>query len=177
MISPFSAMVQALLLRDLRTLADELHAYGDGRLVWRLPPELPNSGGTLILHLTGNLQHYVGAVLGSSGYVRDRQKEFGARELQVDELMSEIRAAEEAVRQTLRHLREEQLAARYPEPIRNHTLQTSEMLLHLATHLAYHLGQVSYHRRLVTGNGTGVGALPSGVLSTARPVEASDTPG
>lgn len=166
--------MQSLLLRDLRTLADELHAYHDTNLVWRLPPELPNSGGTLILHLTGNLQHHVGAVLGNSGYVRDREREFGARELDIDELMSEIRAAEEAVRDVVPRLTEEQLSERYPEPIRNHTLETGEMLLHLATHLAYHLGQVSYHRRLVTEDPKGVGALPSAALSTARPVGSPD---
>ena len=168
-------MVQSLLLRDLRTLADELQAYADQRLIWRLPPDLPNSGGTLILHLCGNLQHYLGAVLGGSGYVRDRESEFGARDLETGELMSEIRAAEEAVLQVVPRLTEEQLSRRYPEAIRNHTLETREVLLHLATHLAYHLGQVSYHRRLVTRDGRGVGALPSAALSTARPLGDRDT--
>lgn len=55
----------------------------------------------------------------------------------------------------------------FPEPIRDRHLQTGDLLLQLAVHLAYHLGQVSYHRRLVTGDVRGVGALSAAELVPA----------
>ena len=162
-------LIQHCLLRELASLRRELAAYPDERQIWQLPAGLPNSTGTLILHLAGNLRHFVGAVLGGSGYNRDRDFEFAARDLPRERLLAEIQAAEEAIRGTLPRLSAEELAADFPEPLRGHTVATSDMLLQLATHLAYHLGQVSYHRRLVTGNAEGVGALSPAELSTARP--------
>jgi hypothetical protein len=164
-------MIESALLRELRSLRLELEAYPDERLIWALPPGLPNSAGTLALHLAGNLQHYIGAVLGESGYARDRENEFAARDVTRQELLEQISGAEAAIRSTLPHLDGARLSARFPEPVRGHSLETSEFLIHLATHLGYHLGQVSYHRRLVTGDSRGVGALPAAELSTARPVE------
>jgi hypothetical protein len=162
-------MFESFLLRDLRSLRLELEAFPDEHLLWALPPGLPNSSGTLALHLAGNLQHYIGAVLGQTGYVRDRDHEFAARDLSREALLAQIAQAEAAIRSTLPGLTEEQLSQEYPEPIRGHFLETREFLLQLAVHLAYHLGQVSYHRRLVTGNAQGVGALSAAELSTARP--------
>jgi hypothetical protein len=169
-MSPFLPMIRGFLLRELRSLRLELEAYPDERSVWALPPGAPNSGGTLVLHLTGNLQHYVGAVLGGSGYIRDRKKEFAARDLPRASLLEQISAAETAIEQTLPSLREDLLTLPYPEPLRDHHVETGEFLMQLAVHLGYHLGQLSYHRRLVTGDATGVGALSAGELSTARPL-------
>lgn len=162
-------MLENFLLRELRTLRLELEAFPDERQIWALPPGLPNSSGTLALHLAGNLQHYIGALLGQTGYVRNRDYEFAARDLPRQTLLDEISRAEAAIRATLPGLTEAQLSQEYPEALRGHFLETREFLLHLAVHLAYHLGQVSYHRRLVTGNAQGVGALSPVELSTARP--------
>ena len=57
------AYVAAVLDRDLRTLSREIGAYADERDLWRLAPGVPNSAGTLALHLAGNIQHYLGARL------------------------------------------------------------------------------------------------------------------
>ena len=46
---------------------------------------------------------------------------------------------------------------------------TGEYLVHLSVHFAYHLGQLDYHRRVVTGQNTGVDAMRPGDLSSARP--------
>jgi hypothetical protein len=162
-------MLESFFLRELRTLRLELEAFPDERLIWALPPGLPNSSGTLALHLAGNLQHYIGAVLGQTGYVRDRDYEFAARDLPREALLAQIARAEAAIRATLPGLSEDQLSQEYPEALRGHFLQTREFLLQLAVHLAYHLGQISYHRRLVTGNAQGVGALSPVELTTARP--------
>ena len=167
--------ISHFLLRELRSLRRELEAYPDERLLWALPPGLPNSAGTLALHLAGNLQHYVGALLGGTGYVRNRDEEFAARDVPRAAILEQIAKAEEAVGATLPRLSEEQMSQPFPEPIREHRLQTGELLLQLAVHLGYHLGQVSYHRRLVTGNVQGVDALSAAELVAARSV--LDPPG
>jgi uncharacterized damage-inducible protein DinB len=162
-----AAKIERFLLRELGALRRELEAYPDERLLWALPPGLPNAAGTLALHLAGNLSHYIGAHLGGSGYVRDREEEFAARDIPRAAILDRLAAAEEAIRTTLPSLSEERLAEPYPEEIRGHRLETGDFLVHLAVHLGYHLGQVSYHRRLVTGDARGVDALDPGEL---RPV-------
>lgn len=162
--------IEHFLRRELGSLRQELEAYPDERLLWTLPPGLPNSAGTLALHLAGNLRHYIGAVLGGDGYVRNREEEFSARDLPRATLLAHIAEAETAIRTVLPRLTEAQLALEYPEAIRERFLATGDFLIHLAVHLGYHLGQVSYHRRLVTGDVQGVGALDPAELRTARSV-------
>jgi hypothetical protein len=83
----------ALMSRELRTFERELNAYQTEEQVWLLPPGLPNSGGTLALHAAGNLQHFIGAVLGGSSYVRDRDAEFQRRGVPRAELIEGLRRA------------------------------------------------------------------------------------
>lgn len=161
-------LIGPFLRRELRSLRLELEAYPDEQLIWALPPGLPNSAGTLALHVAGNLRHYVGAILGGNGYIRNRDEEFAARDIPREVLLAHIAEAEAAVASTLPLLSEAQMSVPFPEPIREHHLQTGEFLVQLAVHLAYHLGQVSYHRRLVTGDAQGVGALSAAELIAAR---------
>jgi hypothetical protein len=161
-------MVDALrrcLLRDLDSLADEISAYPDDATIWALPAGAPNSAGTLTLHLVGNLRHFVGATLGKSGYVRQREVEFSTRNLPRRDLLALIAAARTEVGDTLAKLDDSALELEYPlrlpfsAPEEGRVVPTGRFLVHLASHLAYHLGQVDYHRRLVTGDGKGVGAI------------------
>lgn len=168
-----SSAIAAILERDLSTLRREVEAYPEERALWNEVPGLTNVAGTLVLHLAGNLQHYFGARLGRTGYVRDRAAEFARRDVSRAELLREIEAAREAVKAGMARLTESQLEAEFPESIGGSRLITGEYLLHLTTHFAYHLGQVDYHRRVVTGSPTGVGAMRPAELSSARPTEAS----
>lgn len=165
--NPLPVMIQSFLLRELRTLRKELEAFPDDAAVWMTPEGMPNSAGTLALHLCGNLQHNIGALLGETGYQRNRELEFSARGLPRSHLYDEIGATEAAIRATMPRLTEAQLAEAFPEPIRNAQVASGEILIQLAVHLSYHLGQVNYHRRAVTGDLRGTGALDSGELSTA----------
>ena len=113
----FTADLAALLDRDLRTLRRELEAYPDERQIWQRVPGLANSAGTLALHLAGNLQHYVGARLGGTGYVRDRDAEFARRGVPRAELIAGIERARAAVAAGLGAVGAEELAAEYPELI------------------------------------------------------------
>jgi uncharacterized damage-inducible protein DinB len=145
-----------LLQRDLDALRREIEAYPDERDLWREVPGIANVGGTLALHLAGNLQHYVGACLGGSGYIRDRPAEFTRRNVGRSELLQEVEAAQAAVNLAFAGLTEEQLIADFPELISGSRVKTHDYLMHLSTHLAFHLGQLDYHRRIVTGSNTSV---------------------
>lgn len=155
--------IRTLLLRDLASFQQELAAYPDDRLIWATPPGIANSAGTLALHAAGNLQHFIGARLGNTGYVRDRPAEFGSRDVPRAEIVAELGRAIDAVGTTLATLDPAVLDTEHPDGFTNGKRVSVGLLLgHLATHLTYHLGQVDYHRRLVTGQGAipGVVGVP-----------------
>ncbi len=162
--------IAVMLARELRTLARELEAYGDEAEIWATPTGLPNSAGTLTLHLCGNLQHFVGAVLGGTGYVRRREAEFGARGVPRAELIAQVQATIGAVEQTLGGGRSIDLSAEFPDAIGGKfRVTTGDFLIHLAAHLAFHVGQIDYHRRLLTGSPASVGVVSVPEMATARP--------
>src|SRR6266849_5356919 len=154
------ADLQRMVLRDIDTLRRESELYPDDESVWQEVPGLPHAGGTLILHLTGNLRHYFGALMGGSGYVRDRPAEFSTRGVPRRELLRLIAAAHAEVGEVLAHLDPAVLDETYPEPLRGLSYPTGLFFLHLAVHLTYHLGQLDYHRRMVTGDSSSSDALP-----------------
>ena len=166
------AFIAGVLARELKTLRREVEAYADERDLWRLAPGIRNSAGTLALHLTGNLQHFVGTRLGQSGFVRDRDAEFSRRDAPRAELLQSIDETITVVSAVLPRLGEADLERDYPEPVGGVSLRTGDFLLHLVAHFAYHLGQLDYHRRWVTGQQGQVGAVPVRELSSARPVVA-----
>jgi uncharacterized damage-inducible protein DinB len=148
-----------LLLRDLEAMRREIEHYPDDDSPWKAVPGLTNSGGTLVLHLAGNLQHFIGAVLGQTGYVRHRDMEFVQRGVTRAELVKELNATIAVVTDTLGQLDPSQLEGLFPQELAGVHVPTDMWLAHLATHLAYHLGQLDYHRRCVTANATTVGAM------------------
>jgi hypothetical protein len=149
-----------VFVRDVSALRDELLAYPQEPQIWALAPGIRNSAGTLVLHLCGNVQHFVGALFGRTGYVRDRDAEFSRRDIPRTGLLTERDAALEAIARGFARLTDDALAKPFPEELAGATLPTGLALLHMATHLAYHLGQIDYHRRLVTGQCGEVQALP-----------------
>lgn len=154
-----------LLVRDLEAFGREVGLVPDEATLWKTLPGVGNSIGTLTLHVCGNLQHFVGAVLGGSGYVRDREAEFGRRDATREELQREIAAAVEAVRSTLVKVDVATLERDYPLQVGGVTLPTGRFLVHLATHLAFHLGQAGYLRRVLTGNSATSDAVSLKVLA------------
>ena len=160
--------VAAILDRDLRTLRREVEAYPEERGLWQEVPGISNVAGTLVLHLAGNLQHYLGAHLGQTGYVRDRAAEFARRDVPRTELLRQIEAARAAVKAALSGPAQAEVTAEYPETVGGSRVATGDYLIHLATHFAYHLGQVDYHRRVVTGSAFAVDAIRPSELSSAR---------
>lgn len=162
--------VAAILDRDLQALGREVEAYPDDGALWQLPEGVTNSGGTLVLHLTGNIQHFLGAHLAGTGFVRDRPAEFSARGVPRAALLRQIEAARSAIRYAAEKLTGEALELDFPEVVGGMRVATGDYLIHLVSHFGYHLGQVDYHRRLVSRDSRGVDAIRPGELATARPV-------
>ena len=158
--------VAAILDRDLLALRREVEAYPDERDLWVRVPGITNVAGTLVLHLAGNLQYYIGTVLGHTGYVRDRPAEFARRDVPRAELLREIEAARAAVKTALDTPLD--IEADFPESILGMRVRTGDYLIHLATHFAYHLGQLDYHRRIITKHDKGIDAVRPGELSSAQ---------
>lgn len=156
--------LRRVLLSNLQDLRAEVRAYPNEALLWATPPGISNSAGTLALHLLGNLQHYFGATLGGTGYIRDRTAEFSDRDVPLSVIEHRIDATIRSVQQTLDGLDEAALEEDYPEEIAGARLPTRLFLTHLVSHTAYHLGQIDYHRRLVTGLNRPVTSSIRGVM-------------
>ena len=158
--------IKTLLIRDLSGMQAELLAYETESDIWSLAPGINNSAGTLVLHCVGNLRHFIGAALGHTGYQRDRDGEFSARDLPREALVSLLDEAKADVSAGLSNLGEADLRGTAGLP-GGKSCTRERFLHHLCTHLTYHLGQVDFHRRLITGSGAldrilGLGALDPG---------------
>lgn len=147
-MSAFLNSLTSVLLRDLDKLEKEISLYPDTPSLWLVKGGINNPAGNLCLHLCGNLQYYIGTILGNTGYVREREKEFSLKDIPARELVLQIIQTKEVIRQTLPELDETILAKDYPVVVFDGPMNTQYFLIHLAGHLNYHLGQVNYHRRL-----------------------------
>ena len=143
----------ALFGRDIARLAQELRAFPDTPSVWKTAPGITNAAGTLALHLEGNLREYIGRQLGGIAYQRNRPLEFSARDVAQSELVNRLDAVQSVIPRVIGVLDPTVFDAPYPERYNGATLTTRQFLLHLLGHLNYHLGQVDYLRRFVTGSG------------------------
>jgi hypothetical protein len=148
-----------VITRELKALRREIETYPSDEDLWEVRPGITNPGGNLALHLAGNLQYFLGNVLGKNGYVRNRDAEFGDKDVPRVELLREIDNAIAAVATGMSQITEADLAKPYPEKVGGVSSSTGAFLAHFATHLAYHLGQVDYHRRILTGEGKTVKAM------------------
>ena len=141
--------LQKIFKRDLEKLKQEIASYRDENNLWVVDKSIANSAGNLCLHLVGNLNTYIGAEIGKTGYVRDRDREFSQKNIPRDELVKMIGDTITVVENGLNKLKEEDLEKEYPLLVFKEKTSTGYFLIHLTVHLGYHLGQVNYHRRLL----------------------------
>ena len=150
MSTDLKALAQGALAQELEGLRDAVRALAEPLSeaeFWRKPLDPGNSFGHLVLHLTGNLNHFVGAQLGGTGYVRDREREFTeARVPAKAEALARLDEAVATFRRVLEGLSAEQLAAPHPDARFGTVINA---LMHLVGHFALHRGQISYIVRLV----------------------------
>lgn len=138
-----------LFEKELDKLKEELAAYEQDELVWKTSEGISNSGGNLCLHLTGNLQHFIGATLGETGFIRNREAEFKLKNIPRQKLLEEVDNTKQVVTDTLEQLSKKELESEYPLQVFGEPLTTQFFLVYLLKHLSYHIGQINYHRRLV----------------------------
>ena len=141
--------VKSLFTRDLNQLKKEIESYQNEEAIWKIDKDILNSAGNLSLHLVGNINHFIGAILGNSGYVRNRELEFSLKNIPKTELILQIEKTIEVVHSSLDQLSEEDMNKEYPIQALGYPMTTEYFLIHLFGHLNYHLGQINYHRRLL----------------------------
>jgi hypothetical protein len=144
----FRDNIARLLLRDLAAMRREVEQYPNDESLWKAVPGLTNAGGNLVLHICGNLQHFIGTVLGGTGYARNRDAEFIRRGLTRVQLTHELDNTIGAVSNTLSTLSASKLEGLFPQDLGGSHVPTDTWL-----------GQVDYHRRCVTGDATTVGTM------------------
>ncbi len=140
--------LRKIMKRDLEKLKTEIALYNGESNLWVVDRNITNSGGNLCLHLVGNLNTFIGGVLGKTGYIRDRDAEFSLKNVPKIELLLKIDDLILVVDNTLSRLTNSQLQENYPIMVFKEEMTVEYFLIHLASHLSYHLGQINYHRRL-----------------------------
>ena len=155
------------LVRELEGFKRELATFADDESVWTTLPGVTNSAGNLALHVAGNLQYFIGTVLGHSGYVRNRELEFGQRSGPRENIYAELDKAIAVVRKVLPEISDASLDRDFPEAVMGAKLRTGTFLVHLCSHAAFHLGQAGYLRRILAGDtARSSGPIPLGPLSS-----------
>lgn len=146
----FTKELTALFLRDLGRLSRELSAYESENDLWIVERQINNSAGNLAIHLIGNLNHFIGHGIGGSDYVRDRSFEFEGTGVPRKRMLEQIAEVKVMIEKSLSNLTAQDLEEKFPIPVFDEPISTRAFLLHLFGHLSYHLGQINYHRRLLT---------------------------
>ncbi len=135
--------------RDLLKLKSEVEAYKNEADLWLVKAEISNSAGNLCLHLIGNLNHYIGHQLGGTDYQRNRPLEFSEKNVPRAVLIEKIEATRAMLQLILPNLSSETLSQNHTEEFYGGKDSNEFFLIHLLSHLNYHLGQINYHRRLI----------------------------
>lgn len=138
-----------LFNRDLDKLIEEINLYKNEEHLWLTTEAVSNCAGNLCLHLVGNLNAFIGAQLGQTGYIRQRDKEFSLKYVPRTTMIAQIKEVKTVVANTLSKLTSTDLQQDYPLQVFKRLMTTEYFLVHLSTHLSYHLGQINYHRRLL----------------------------
>lgn len=143
-----NAIIQ-LFNRDISKLEQEISLFNNEKNLWEVRSGIENSSGNLCLHLIGNLNHFIGSLIGESGYVRDRKSEFENKNVSKDELLKMITKTREVVEASLQHFDKNSLKSIYPIRVFEEEMSYEFFLIHLISHLNYHLGQINYLRRIL----------------------------
>ena len=123
----------------------ELAAPLSEEQLWQKPFPFGNSFGHLVLHLTGNLNYYIGAEVAETGYVRDRDREFTEpKRLRKDEVLKSFDGAIEVVLRAIAAQSEGDWTKAYTAVREDDAGNRFNIFLRCATHLHHHVGQMVY---------------------------------
>jgi uncharacterized damage-inducible protein DinB len=139
-----------LYQRDLAKLVNELEAYPNEASIWLVAHDIKNSAGNLTLHIVGNLNLFIGVDLGGTDYKRDRDAEFNLKNVPRAEMIAMVKTTSSMIETVLSSLDNSKLEQLFPKETLGYPMTTRYFLMHLYGHLNWHLGQINYHRRLLT---------------------------
>jgi uncharacterized damage-inducible protein DinB len=153
-LTALAQTISTALAGEYSMRAAELHKWVNPlseQQFWRNPYSYGNSVGHLMLHLTGNLSYYIGARIAATGYVRDRDLEFG--ESRHPAKPAVLRKFDDTVAMVIATI-EQQTEADWSLPYSAEREPESKnrltAFLRCASHLYYHVGQISYLSRELT---------------------------
>lgn len=130
---------------ELAGKVKELAASLSEEQFWRKPFPFGNSFGHLVLHLTGNLNYYIGAEVAGTGYVRDRNREFTEpQHAPKEEVLRRFDEAVAVVVRTARAQSVEDWSKTYTALREDDAGNRFNIFLRCATHLHHHVGQMMY---------------------------------
>lgn len=135
----------------IKDLSKEIDSYSSEDQMWLISDNISNSAGNLVMHLIGNLNHFVGAVIGNTGYVRKRDLEFSIKDVSRATMQAEIEKAKQMLVETFQKIDDDAFHQPFPFEFPNPKFKPStfEFMLHILGHLTYHVGQINYHRRIL----------------------------
>ena len=148
MMSKLSQEIKDELTRYFRHLAGRVE-----RAARSLPPEkfwvkpfpFGNSVGHLVLHLAGNLNHYIGAGIAGTGYVRNRPLEFTEPDPpSAEQALARFKDAVEMAVRTIESLDDDGLIVPIHDQDRHPITTRFGLLLVCAAHVNNHIGQMAY---------------------------------
>lgn len=137
---------------DLQKVIAEIKQYEKEDDLWIVNDKISNSAGNLALHLIGNINHFFGSVLGNTDYLRDRDGEFGDKNVSLEEIIQRLEACIVILKNVFENLSSEDLENAYPEEFGGEVRTIGTIVIYMLSHLNYHLGQINYHRRLLANN-------------------------
>ncbi len=138
-----------LYLDLLDSLKEEISLYINEKNLWKLSGEITNTPGNLCLHLCGNLNHFYGAIIGNTGYVRDRDEEFSKKNVSQEELIKGVEETKKMMEKVFDGLTPEDANKIYSLNHFGENVTYGFVFSRLASHLSYHIGQINYHRRIL----------------------------
>lgn len=135
--------------KDLRVLVNEVNQFKNEDDLWKTAGSVKNSAGNLALHIIGGLNHFFGATLAHTGYVRNRDQEFSKKGVKKADLVAGLEEVIPVMKKTLTDLTQQDMEAEYPIVFDGEKKTTMFIAVRMYAHLSYHLGQVNYLRRIL----------------------------
>jgi len=146
-MSDLNATLAAVLADRFTANLDRIRELAQGlnnERFWTKPFPFGNSFGHLVLHLTGNLNYYVGAQIAQTGYVRDRPREFSdSMPPEKEKVLRQLEAAVAMVLETIRTQSPDDWSAAY-SGVGTSAPNRLAMVVQCAAHMQHHIGQMIY---------------------------------
>lgn len=150
-LAPLVTSTLAAYYEEVRDSVHQWVAPLSTEQLWRKPFPYGNSVGHLLLHLTGNLNHYIGARIAGTGYVRNRPLEFtDASKPSKEQVLANFDRAIDMVAATIRKESADDLLAPYSDPTEPRSNTRFAVFLRMAAHAYHHVGQIIYLSKELT---------------------------